>query len=499
MTEPTIAPLVSDSGSEPRHRLVRLLKLAIVLVLLAIPLRIVALGWMPRDDVRRHAAKAVAGREWSEIVLLRPEARVDLHPGWHALLELAHRAGAETPRALAMLSIVALAALFLVAPTSWFRRAEAWVMALLAVALFEPSFFPRLLSGRPLVLAMGVLTLLLLDWRRFQPQRGVAIRHHRLDPALRAGLLGARQLVPLAAAARRLLSRRRAARRAAHRRLLGGGNPRRRGSHRASDRLPLAVDRDRLPGRSDRTTRCGSSRPNSSPDRGPPPSCSRCSTLIAIRRGAGERSWFADPVFLLALAGWVLGLAVVRFWSDWGLPALLVWGAREIEAELERRPLRLKAELLVAGFATLALFLSLTGNRGDRWSRDEEGRHLRYDDAAIRPWLPDAGGILYANSMGIFYDTFFENPRAPFRYAVGFEPGLMPPDDLAIFREISRQGGADAAFLPWVAKLTPADRIAVVRPGGPRPAIPGLEWTEAFSGLWLGKKSAPPPATPSGP
>ena len=498
MTEPTIAPLVSDSGSEPRHRLVRLLKLAIVLVLLAIPLRIVALGWMPRDDVRRHAAKAVAGREWSEIVLLRPEARVDLHPGWHALLELAHRAGAETPRALAMLSIVALAALFLVAPTSWFRRAEAWVMALLAVALFEPSFFPRLLSGRPLVLAMGVLTLLLLDWRRFQPQRGSrsATIAWTLLFALVSWAHGNWYLWLLPLAVFFLAGERRAGLRIAvcwaAGTLVGAvltGHPIAYlsqwiatvfwslGSHDSMRQLATEFQ----------------------PGQGAAALLFAVLTLIAIRRGAGERSWFADPVFLLALAGWVLGLAVVRFWSDWGLPALLVWGAREIEAELERRPLRLKAELLVAGFATLALFLSLTGNRGDRWSRDEEGRHLRYDDAAIRPWLPDAGGILYANSMGIFYDTFFENPRAPFRYAVSFEPGLMPADDLAIFREISRQGGADAAFLPWVAKLTPADRIAVARPGGPRPAIPGLEWTEAFSGLWLGKKSAPPPATPSGP
>ena len=102
-------------------------------------------------------------------------------------------------------------------------------------------------------------------------------------------------------------------------------------------------------------------------------------------------------------------------------------------------------------------------------------------------WLPAPGGILYANSMGLFYDTFFENPGAPFRYAVGFEPGLMPPDELAVLRGIQRSGGADAAFLPWVQRLRAADRIAVVRPGGPAPAIPGLAWREAIPGVWLGR------------
>jgi hypothetical protein len=211
-----------------------------------------------------------------------------------------------------------------------------------------------------------------------------------------------------------------------------------------------------------------------------------------VRPPARSRALFADPVFLVAAAGWLLGLAVSRFWSDWGLPALLVWAAREIAARFDAVPRARRLELLVAGGATLALFLSLTGNRGDRWTAAEEGRHLRYDDATMRPWLPAPGGVLYANSMGIFYDTFFENPEAPFRYAVGFEPGLMPADDRAIFRDIQFRSGADAAFLPWIAKLRPIDRIAVVRPGGPAPAIPGLEWNETLAGVWLGRRPGAP-------
>lgn len=470
----------------------RLLRVAMLLVLVAIPLRIVALGWMPRDDVRRHAAKAVSGREWNDILLLRPEVQVDLHPGWHALLGFAHRAGAATPQALAVLSVVGLAGLFLVLPTFWFRRAEAWLVALLAAALFEPTFFPRLLSGRPLVLAMTVLVALLLDWQRLGAARlpWVAAAAWSAVFALVSWAHGNWYLWLLPLAAFVLAGEARAARRLAACWVAGTlagaaltGHPFTYlaqwlqtvfwslGSHESMRQLATEFQ----------------------PGQGAAALLLAVLLLFALRRGERRRALLADPAFLVALAGWVLGLAVSRFWSDWGLPALLVWGAREIELQLDERPLTSKSAVLLAGCATMALFLTLTGNRGDRWTASEEGRHLRYDDAAVRPWLPDAGGILYANSMGIFYDTFFENPGAPFRYAVGFEPGLMPADDLAIFRDIQSRNGADAAFLPWVAKLRPSDRLAVVRPGGPLPVLPGMEWTQPFAGLWLGRK-VPPPA-----
>lgn len=479
----------SDAGA----RLVRLLRIAIALVLVAIPLRIVALGWMPRDDVRRHAAKAVSGKEWPEILLLRPEAQLDLHPGWHTLLEWAHRAGATTPRALAILSVAALAALFLAVPAFRFRRAEAWVLALLAVAVLEPNFFPRLLSGRPLVLAMTVLVLLLLDWKRFRaepgPRIGAAVWIAVF--ALVSWAHGNWYLWLLPLTLFFVAGERRAGLR------IGGCWAAGTVLGAALTGHPFAYLAQWLStvfwslGSHDSMRQLAT---EFQPGQGAGALVLAVLILLAVRQGRGTGSVLRDPVYLVALAGWVLGLAVSRFWSDWGLPALLVWGAREIETILDRQPRRLASVLLVAGCATMALFLALTGNRGDRWAANEDGRHLRYDEAAIRPWLPDAGGVLYSNSMGIFYDTFFENPGAPFRYAVGFEPGLMPADELAVFRDIQRSGSADAAFQPWVARLRPSDRIAIARPGGPAPGIPELAWTEAFSGLWLGRKIAPTPA-----
>ncbi|MGE4191666.1 MAG: hypothetical protein AB7G12_17410, partial [Thermoanaerobaculia bacterium] len=96
-------------------------------------------------------------------------------------------------------------------------------------------------------------------------------------------------------------------------------------------------------------------------------------------------------------------------------------------------------------------------------------------------------GVLYSNSMGLFYDTFFENPHAPWRYVLGFEPGLMPPDELAVLRATQRSGAADASFLPWVAKMRSADRLVIARADPRPPAIDALDWATPFDGLWIGR------------
>ena len=48
-----------DASSHPALRLLALCALLIV------PLRIAGYGWLPDDDVRRHAAKAIADKPWS--------------------------------------------------------------------------------------------------------------------------------------------------------------------------------------------------------------------------------------------------------------------------------------------------------------------------------------------------------------------------------------------------------------------------------------------------
>ena len=57
-------------------------------VALLIPLRLLGQGYLPPDDALRHAGKAVSGKAWTDILVLRPDFQMDSHPGWHALLGL---------------------------------------------------------------------------------------------------------------------------------------------------------------------------------------------------------------------------------------------------------------------------------------------------------------------------------------------------------------------------------------------------------------------------
>jgi hypothetical protein len=97
--------------------------------------------------------------------------------------------------------------------------------------------------------------------------------------------------------------------------------------------------------------------------------------------------------------------------------------------------------------------------------------------------------------MQFFYNTFYKNPAGDWRYIVGFEPALMPPDDLKVYRDIHRSEGSADSYQPWIKKMRPIDRLALNRPG--QPDIPALEWKQAAQGIWIGRlPSGPrPPAT----
>jgi hypothetical protein len=204
-------------------------------------------------------------------------------------------------------------------------------------------------------------------------------------------------------------------------------------------------------------------------------------------RGRELAPLLSDPVFLLAFSGWALGLYTNRFWSDWGLPACLVWMTQEIGDGLGSVRLADRSRLLLATLAAAVLFLAVTADVRARWSRSERSAYLSLDNAEHRPWLPDPGGILYSNDMRVFYNTFFKNPHAPWRYVLGFEPALMPAEDLVIYREVQRELASDESLGPWVARMKPEDRLVVVRAANSAPAIEALEWYSPFRGMWIGR------------
>jgi hypothetical protein len=98
--------------------------------------------------------------------------------------------------------------------------------------------------------------------------------------------------------------------------------------------------------------------------------------------------------------------------------------------------------------------------------------------------MPEGSGIFYAADMRFFFNTFYKNPRADWRYMVGFEPALMLPEDLKIYRAIQRAGGACEAYEPWVKKMRAEDRLAIAC--SIQPPLPSLEWKRSGD-YWIGR------------
>jgi hypothetical protein len=219
--------------------------------------------------------------------------------------------------------------------------------------------------------------------------------------------------------------------------------------------------------------------------------------LLVLRQIARleARPLTRQPAFWLAGLGWTLGFLNRRVWEDWGLPALLVLVAAHLDLYLRAvlaaaAPRRLAVTACLAG----ALFCVATSDLDSRWTRGLTRQYLDQDDPALAGWLPGSGGIFYAADPAFFYETFFKNPRADWRYILGFEMTLMPPDDFQTLYRILWNFGAGASYRPWVEKLRPQDRLFVRGDPGVAPPIPGLEWHHTLGGMWSGRLPRQPPS-----
>jgi hypothetical protein len=198
-----------------------------------------------------------------------------------------------------------------------------------------------------------------------------------------------------------------------------------------------------------------------------------------------------NPIFLMCVLGWLLGLKVIRFSVDWALPALLVWLALQFQGQFERY---LAFDSWRRLFITLGLaagcFLSFTSDVNSRWTWNMTLQFLRAEDPHLAGWMPEKDGIIYSADMQVFYFTFFKNPTAPWRYVLGFEPGLMRPEDLAVLRQAQWNFGDSRAYEPWVRKMRPQDRL-ILRASYShltgRPNLPQLEWLFAANDYWIGR------------
>jgi hypothetical protein len=218
--------------------------------------------------------------------------------------------------------------------------------------------------------------------------------------------------------------------------------------------------------------------------------------LLVLRQLAELKAtaFLRDPVFWLVCLGWTLGFKVGRFWDDWGWPALMVLVACDLQLLLASRlALDSFRRLALAGGLALITFLSVTSDAGSRWTYNLTQQYLTADNPDLAGWLPEKGGILYAADMSVFYQTFYKNPRADWRYILGFEATLMPREDFEVYHKVLWNFGDSKAYTPWLKKMTPADRLVVRGGRGSPPAIPQLEWIYGVSGIWIGRLPNHPP------
>ena len=483
-------PPAGNAILEQVQRYVPLLTgLVCLAALLLVPLKIIGYGFLPPDDVLRHAAKIISGKDWTQVLVMREGITIDHNAGWHAILGLVHQATGANAEGLATFSIAFLCALFLIVPFAFLRRPEAWLVALVAACTAWPPLILRLAQGRPFLLMMTCVSAILFLWvKEGARKRPAVLVASTLLVALASWVHGGWYTYWLPAAA--LIA---ALRFKDGFSLLGcwavgsflGGLLTGHPFHFLQEQLeiPLAAFGNHSLHRMLVT--------EFFPSGGYYEVVALVPLALLARAAAGlwTKDVWRNPALLLAVIGWVLGLQIQRFWLDWGLPALVVWLGMEAKDHFDRfLPREALARLVVACIASAAFYFGCTADLNSRWTDNLTKTHLDANDPEQAAWMPGDGGIVYADSMVVFYDMFFRHPTAPWRYVLGFEPAFMPEDDLAVYRLIQWNSFAPEAYAGWVAKMRPEDRLIVRRRPGAKPAIEGLDWKYLATDTWVGRR-----------
>jgi hypothetical protein len=492
----------ANSDASPINALRRYVPLAVwaivILVILAIPLKIISYGFLPGDDALRHAAKAVSGKPWPEILVVGPAFQIDTNYGWHFLLRQIYLRSHCNTETLVLFSVVAMFALVGWSALPWLKRPEAWLIALIAVTLTS-DLWMRFSLGRPLVVTIAGLLTILFAWQVHgsAPPKWWTVLWMAPLIAVCTFVHGVWYLWALPVAAFFLAGQFRWGWMLAAGWVAGSllgvsftGHPweslcqavvmvsRAFGMHTTQRTLAIEFQ----------------------PSSGELFGLIILGGLLILRQLAGlkARPLTADPAFWLAALTWVLSFKAWRFTEDWGWPALMVLITCDLQLLLQARFAAdsFKRLALVCGLAAAA-FLAITNDGGRRWTSNLTQQYLTTaEHPELKGWMPEKGGILYSADMTIFYQTFFKNPDGDWRYILGYEPGFMPDEDFQVYHKILWNFGDPKAYGPWVKKMRPEDRLVIRGGEGGVPSSRQLEWNYAVSGIWIGRiprTNAPPP------
>lgn len=495
----------SDRFSTLRRYVPLVVWLIVISVLLLIPLQIVSYGYLPGDDALRHAAKAVSGKSWSEILILNPVYKIDHEFGWNLFLEKIYQWTSWGADSLVVFSVIILFVTVTWLPLPWLRRRpEAWLAALLAGHLAW-DLDERLMLGRPYLVTFAATLAILLMWQQHRashPPKRLLLLATMLF-ALCTFIHGTWYLWPLLLGAFIFAGEFYWAASLSFCWVAGVLI----GSTLTGHPLEYPVQAVKL-----LTLAIGmqhnllSTATELQPLDGDYLVIVILGALLILRRltNLNVVPLTKDPAFWLTVFGWTLGFRIRRFWDDWGWPALLVlivWNLQSyFKIRFEEKSFQRLG--LTIGLAVI-LFLALTNNNDSRWSSSAGQAYLTESNPNLKGWMPEHGGIFYSPDMTLFYQTFFKNPHGDWRYMLGFEPTWMPPEDLKVFQNFCVSGGDPKTLIPWINKMKPEDRLAERGQAADPPNIPQLEWNYGVSGIWIGRLPRPvekgtvPPTVPA--
>jgi hypothetical protein len=207
---------------------------------------------------------------------------------------------------------------------------------------------------------------------------------------------------------------------------------------------------------------------------------------IACQQAGAMPPRKSSPIVWQIIICWILSFHADRFRADWGVPAVLLWLALCFEQLATRYlPAGNWQRLTVAGLMALGLYTHVTNDTDQRYTFSHSEQYLDAKDPRFKDCFPGPGGIFYTANGDFFFQAFYRNPTGDWRYLLGMEPTLLPPEDLKTFRRIQLTDHSPRAYEPWLKKLRPIDRLVVFTQQ--QPPIPQLEWLYAGGTCWVGR------------
>ncbi len=472
------------------RRYIPLIVMALVVgTCIVIPLSIIGQGFIPTDDALRHVAKAISGKAWQDIIIMRPGITTDHSIGWHVILRSLYTFTGLSKDSLTVFSVVSLFFLFAVSALPWTRRPEAWLLSFLVVNLASNIFVFRLSLGRPLIFSMSSLIMILAMWTEHRPFNYIArLIFTTLLIMLSTWIHGSWYLFILPAIAFFLSGRKHDAISITTCWITGSI-------------MGACLTGEPLRYLFEQVFHAKSALGQSLPPKLLVSEFQPCAgeyqilTIIALilvwKTARGKKNMIMnDPIFIMLTLAWILGLRVTRSWIDWGVPALMLWMCREFtDAFREHMQNTSFRRLAATALICLVMFISTTSDLNGRWTDNLSSIPLlTAEESEIKPFMPAPGGTIYSPHMQIFYRSFYRFPNEDWRYMVAFEPTLMPLEDFQTYLTIWLHGCSSETAMPWMEKMKPEDRFIILTQD--KPGIPELVWHQLVPGTWIGQLPA---------